>query len=54
MKKCFEQPTLTVEQFQIADAVMLSGWMQFETEEGRTFSDLNDIAIDRENNTRLG
>ena len=54
MKKRFEQPIITVEQFRIADAVMLSGWMQFEDEEGRTFSDLNGIAIDRENNTRLG
>lgn len=55
MKKMFEQPTLTVEQFRIADAVMLSGWMQFDNgDEKRSFATLNGFATNRDNNTRLG
>ena len=54
MKKSFEQPAIRFERFQITDAVMISGWMQFENEGGRDFGTLNTIATSEANNTRLG
>ena len=55
MKKSFEKPTLTVERFRMAEDMMLtSGWMQFEEDSPRSFSSLNTVATDRDNNTRLG
>ena len=53
MKKTFEQPAIRVEKFRIADAVMVSGWMQFE-DDGRDFGTFNHFAIEKDNNTRLG
>ena len=54
MKKTFEQPAIRVEKFRIADAVMVSGWMQFDEEDAHDFGTFNGFAIARDNNTRLG
>lgn len=53
MKKNFEQPRLRVERFQLTDAVMLSGWMQFD--DTRTFEHFNGFIINNDkDDTRLG
>ena len=53
--KQFVMPTLKVGQFRLAEELMLtSGWMQFEEDSPRSFTSLNTVATDRDNNTRLG